>query len=92
MIVLVVFGAAGSVPKTSRAFVVVVLGFFCSVCSDVRKESIALRFCVDAARFAALLLRLWRCSALEAPELAAIVYSRLRRVKASFVTFCCVLQ
>ena len=41
---MVVFGAAGSVPKTSRAFVAVDLGFFCSVCRDERKESIALRF------------------------------------------------
>ena len=49
---MVVFGAAGSVPKTSRAFVFVVFGFFCSVCREVRNESI---FCVDAARFAALL-------------------------------------
>ena len=46
---MVVFGAAGSVPKTSRAFVFVVFGFFCSVCSEVRNESILLALCVDAA-------------------------------------------
>ena len=60
---MVVFGAAGSVPKTSRAFVFVVFGFFCSVCREVRKESIALRFCVDAAR----------CSATAAPACAALL-------------------
>ena len=71
---MVVFGAAGSVPKTSRAFVVVVLGFFCSVCSEVRKESMlislqSLRLCSSV------------CSApLAAPGLAAIDYPILHRV------------
>ena len=37
------FLGAGSVLNTSRAFVVVVLGFFCSVCRDERNESIAFR-------------------------------------------------
>ena len=41
---MVVFGAAGSLPKTSREFVFVVFGFFCRVCRDERNESIALRF------------------------------------------------
>ena len=80
---MVVFGAAGSVPKTSRAFVVVVLGFFCSVCRDERNESIffaLLRrrraFCSAATAPACSACR----AALEAPEFAAIVYKRLRRV------------
>ena len=71
---MVVFGAAGSVPKTSRAFVVVALGFFCRVCREVRKESMlislqSLRLCSSV------------CSApLAAPGLAAIGYARLHRV------------
>ena len=83
---MVVFGAAGSVPKTSRAFVVVVLGFFCSVCRDERNESI---FCVDAAFFAALLPP--TCAALaerllRRQKFAAIVYTRLRRVISVLIT------
>ena len=72
---MVVFGAAGSVPKTSRAFVVVVLGFFCCrVESELRKESIlislqSLRLCSSV-----------RSAPLAAPGLAAIDYKTLRRV------------
>ena len=53
---MVVFGAAGSVPKTSRAFVAAFfLGFFCRVCRDVKKESIYFALLRRGA-FAALLL------------------------------------
>ena len=71
---MVVFGAAGSVPKTSRAFVVVVLGFFCCRFErELRKESILFR----CKRFGCAAV----CSApLAAPGLAAIGYARLRRV------------
>ena len=71
---MVVFGAAGSVPKTSRAFVFVVLGFFCSVCRDERNESI-LVFAI-APRLGSSV----QCS-FAAPGLAAIGLEPVQRLK-----------
>ena len=77
---MVVFGAAGSVPKTSRAFVVVALGFFCRVCREVRKESMlislqSLRLCSSV------------CSApLAAPGLAAIDLEPVQRLKSEVLS------
>ena len=71
---MVVFGAAGSVPKTSRAFVVVVLGFFCRVWRDVRNESI-LVFAI-APRLGSSV----QCS-FAAPGLAAIGLEPVQRLK-----------
>ena len=71
---MVVFGAAGSVAKTSRAFVAVALGFFCSVCREVRKESI-LVFAI-APRLGSSV----QCS-FAAPGLAAIGLEPVQRLK-----------
>ena len=77
---MVAFLGAGSLPKTSRAFVVVVLGFFCSVCRDERKESIliflqSLRLCSSV------------CSApLAAPGLAAIDLEPVQRLKSEVLS------
>ena len=72
---MVGFGAAGSVPKTSRAFDVVALGFFCcSVERELRNESI-LVFAI-APRLGSSV----QCS-FAAPGLAAIGLEPVQRLK-----------